>query len=144
MSRLTLSIEHWPIVVTTLEDGAADADYERYFQRFESLVLGRGQRFASLVDGSRATAPPSAAQRKMIADWEKAQLDRGVKFNVGVAMALSNPLVRGGLTALHWLFPPPTPTVVLPTFDEAYDWCVGRLAAHDIPTAHLARRVAAR
>ncbi len=144
MSSLTLSIENWPLVETTLRDGATDADYLAYFAKFEAQVLARRQRFASLVDGSTATHPPTAQQRKLIADWEKSQLERGVAFNVGVAMVLTNRIVRGGLTALHWLFPPPTPTVALGSYDEAFEWCLARLREYDVPTAHLRQVAAAR
>jgi hypothetical protein len=139
MSPLELSTEQWPLAITTLGNGVKDADYVAYFARFEAMVLARGHRFASLVDGSSATEAPTPAQRKMIAEWQQRQLALGSALNVGVAMVLPSRVVRGALTALHWLFPPPTPTVALATFDEGYEWCIGRLEASDVPVAHLAR-----
>lgn len=135
MSRLKLSTEYWPVVITTLQDGATDDDYDRYFADFRTNVLERRQRFASLVDASGVHVPPTAAQRKKIADWEKAESERGSRYNVGIAMVFTSRVVRGGLTALHWLFPPPTPTVTFGTRAEALVWCIEQLddAGVDIP-----------
>ncbi|MBC7173467.1 MAG: hypothetical protein H5U40_13590, partial [Polyangiaceae bacterium] len=137
MRSLLLSTEQWPLVITTMHDGVTDADYEAYFAEFEARVLSRGSHFASLVDASRLTEPPTAAQRKKIADWQEAELERGTQFNVCVAMVLTNRIVRGALTALHWVFPPPTPTTAISTYDEAHAWCLSRLERAGVPIAHL-------
>jgi hypothetical protein len=144
MSRLTLSTEHWPIVVTTLTNGATDQDYDAYFAAFGSKVLNRRQKFTSLVDVSGVSEPPTAAQRKKIADWQKAEVEIGTRYNVGIAMIFTSRVVRGALTALHWLFPPPTITVTFGTRLEAYDWCIERLDETGVPVPSNVRELAGR
>lgn len=139
MSSLTLTTEYWPILVTRLRDGATDADYARYFRDFPQAAFSSGERFASLVDASTLTEPPSAAQRKAIADWQKTEVTRGVVYNVGIAMVLTSRVVRGALTALHWLFPPPVQTVSVATFDEGYSWCVDALERDGVVLPSLVR-----
>jgi hypothetical protein len=144
MSRLSLSTEHWPIVVTTLGNGATDADYDVYFAEFRAKVLNRRQKFTSLVDVSGVTEAPSAAQRKKIADWQKAEEEVGSRYNVGIAMIFTSRVVRGALTALHWLFPPPTVTVTFGTRLEAYEWCIERLEETGVPIPPSVRDLAGR
>jgi hypothetical protein len=59
-------------------------------------------------------------------------------------MIFTNRVVRGALTALHWLFPPPTVTVTFGTRLEAYDWCIERLEETGVPVPQSVRELAGR
>src|SRR5690606_14889644 len=131
--------EHWPILVTRLRDGATDADFARYFEDFPRMAFGRRERFISLVAASAMTEPPSAAQRKAIADWQQSEIARGVQYNCGVAMVLTSRVVRLALTALQWLFPPRVKTMTFATFDEGYIWCVDELESVGVTVPRTVR-----
>ena len=46
---------------------------------------------------------------------------------VGNAFVISNPLVRGVLTAILWLQPLPSDYIVVGTLKEAEAWCMKKL-----------------
>jgi hypothetical protein len=144
MNRLELDIQHWPIVVTVVRNGASEEEYERYFIEFGRKVLDREQHFTSLCDSSSLSEPPGAAQRRKIAEWEIRESERGVRLNLGIAMVFTSRIARGALTALHWLVPPRTPTVVLATREEGFEWCLGKLDAARIAVPQSVRSLALR
>src|SRR5699024_5762891 len=112
--------EHWPIVITTLFDGMTDADCDAYIAEIHSKVITREEPIVCITDCSNLSRPPGAAQRKKLADWQKELVRQGHFYEIGTVTILNNPLVRGALTALHWLFPPRTPNPTVATWGEAY------------------------
>lgn len=124
---IELRVDLFPLVVTSLNGHISDAHYEAYFADFERVVAQK-RSFASMVDTTRLESVPSAAQRKRIADVQAGWMARhGADMGVGVALIVQNSLVRGAMTALHWLMPPPVPTQAFASEAQAIEYLVGCL-----------------
>ncbi len=70
----------------------------------------------------------NARKRRMFAEFQErtAPIDRA--HNAGSALVVPNGLVRGLVTAVHWLQPPVYPTVVVASRAEALRWTQRQLA----------------
>jgi hypothetical protein len=90
-------------------------------------ALKRGKRFA-LISDTIGSAPPDASERRLIADSFEQYEDLWKKHCVGGAAIVSSQLIRGAMTALQWLRPPPFPTANFATRDEAFAWAEQRLS----------------
>jgi hypothetical protein len=102
-----------------------DAAFRSYLHENDAL-LARRERYAIVVDASRSGVIDSA-QRKLQAEW-MLQHERELRlFCAGIAFVITNPLVRGALTAITWLSPLPMPSIVVDRRESAISWCRQRL-----------------
>lgn len=137
MERIKLSLEQWPLVVTTMWNDITDAEYEAFLRDVETRVMARRTPYASIVDASRQTKAPTATQRQRLVAWQRDTMPTAAANLVCVAIVIDNAFVRGAMTAVQWIFPPQSPTKAVATYDEALAYCIERLEAVGQPTAHL-------
>jgi hypothetical protein len=130
--RLHFDTKAAPVVVITLQDGWSAADLVWMFARFDEL-FARRERYVLVFDTSPAHNAPTATERKLIADWTKRTEPEVTRWSLGCAVVFKSALIRGSLTALHWVMPPARPLVFLPTAAEAGVWCMERLREASIP-----------
>lgn len=95
-------------------------EWSSLFTRMERLIV-RGQPFGVLVDARRGLGA-SAAHRKLAADFIKRN-DAGLRRHCrGVVTVSSSALVRGVITAIQWIAPPPFPDRVDSQIEPALRW----------------------
>ena len=98
----------------------ADDDFARYV---ESFVMLDGEAFAfgpapaGILCVDRENPMPNATWRREIA-----RASRTLRTRPIIAFASESPLVRGIVTAVNWIRPPPYEFSVVGTFDEAVSW----------------------
>jgi hypothetical protein len=141
----------WPLVVATISDGAG-ADSLEVFARYFDECFARGERFALIVDTRDVHHIPDALWRKRLAEWmnEPSFRQKNARLNVGSATILTSAPVRATLTALQWLWKPPSPQHYASDMRDAADWCMEKLRAGEVPIgarlavfhASLSRRAA--
>jgi hypothetical protein len=71
--------------------------------------------------------------------------DQSARLNAGTATVIASPLVRGILTAIHWLSPPPHPFLNVATVEDGLTFlntCAVR-AGMAVPVGMRAARVEA-
>lgn len=107
------------ITVTFTGEPVSDADL-REFVAGQRELLSRGTRLFSVTDATHAKALP-ASQRKILADWLQESEEATKSLVMGMAIVVSNPLVRGALTAVFWLRKPAVPTRLFATLPEALE-----------------------
>jgi hypothetical protein len=129
--KVVVDASRMPLVVQRFRQGFDDADVEHMFRQFEFLFLS-GRRYALLVYTDPGPKVMTARQRKMVADWGKAHIEQIRRVNVASAVVIESALVRGALTALTWLFEPPTPQKLVRTLREGLDFCVASLISADV------------
>lgn len=102
------------------------AGYEQMFDR--------EQKYALLTVMPVGGETPDARTRKLIADW--ASLPRSSRLTarlcVGAATLLTNPIFRGALTAMYWLYKPPCPQRASPNLEDALTWLTERCVAEKV------------
>lgn len=118
----TTNLERFPLVVVTfpprLDVAAADA-----FIEGQRAVLARRALHVNLYDASAVTSMPDAAMRRRLVEFTHESELASKRYNVASVLVVQSTVVRAGITAIHWLAPPPTPISMVPTFAEALRAC---------------------
>jgi len=126
MAAIDVDDTRWPLVVIRWPSGAiAETDVEEFLRRSVSH-LGRHERFASLHDGVRASGLDSKGRKRM-SDHVNANRELLKRWHVAAAIVSSSAMVRGVVTAVNWLSPPPFPQRQFATREEAEAWLRGML-----------------
>jgi hypothetical protein len=113
--------ESWPFVVSVMPAAPDEDFFLRYFER-QRAMFQRKERWVHLVDTRAVVKLPDPRVRHVITSHtdELTQLSR--QFNVGTAVVIAHALVRGIMTALHWVSPPRHPFSVVATPAEACEY----------------------
>jgi len=130
---------YFPLVVNTLPERIRAEHLPAFFAKSEA-ILRRGEAYVTISDTTLCRELPNAVVRRELADWSKEFEPLMKRHTVGSAIVITSPLVRGGLTALFWLAPPPYPQQVVATLPEAID-VVSRYytaAGHALPAGFRA------
>lgn len=118
MSAIVVDSSMWPLVRIVYPPSFDDADYRKLIARLNEL-LDRKQPFVLLQD-TRGGGTPNAVQRKLTTEWyveREAALKQYVR---GSAMIVQSAAVRGVITALLWVKPPPFAATTTATEGEAF------------------------
>lgn len=135
-----------PVVVIVCPERIDDVFVRALAHDFEPILCGDA-RYACITDTTRLLELPGPKQRKVLADWmNRTDVgDRQKVLNVGSSTLIQSAPMRAILTALYWLWTPPTPQHASRDVDDALDWCVSMLARDKVPLgtdeAHLRARV---
>jgi len=86
-----------------------------------------GEKSYQITDFTRMHTIPPATERKFAGDWMKRTVQLQRTASVGAANVTPSTILRGLVTAVHWLQPPPTPTVFVATRKEALAAALKRL-----------------
>ena len=114
----------WPIVLMEFpEKRVADSDFHQALNYIEHLMregAAAGEKSYQITDITRIQEIAPATQRKYAAEFVKrnAALSRLASF--GTASVTPSSILRGIMTAIFWISPPPTPAVFFATRGEAY------------------------
>jgi len=111
-----------PLIVVTSQGLITDAEFDVYLAELSDVAATVGRR-ALLFDATDAARPP-ASQRQKQAEWIKDHRSSGT---VAIAFVITNPIVRGALTAILWLQPMSTPYRVYGRRDDAERWLLEML-----------------
>lgn len=128
---IRFDVSAWPLVnveVSELsKEGIASltSEYDKVFARHE--------RFAALLNTEALQSIPSAAERKVINDWSAKNEHHMKRWNIGAATVVTSGPVRAAMTALTWVFRPPSPQYYASSALDGIDWCIGQLEEEGLP-----------
>jgi len=117
----------FPLLRIIYDGDTTEAEMRAYFDAYDA-VLARRQRYALLLDASRA-AVPSATMRRMKADFLRQRAGVMGALCLGGAYVITSPAIRGAMSAIFWLQPLAYPHTVVATPGDGERWCRERLAA---------------
>lgn len=120
------TLYYWPLVLVELRENLDDEGVDRVIETMEA-AYARKETFIVIVDASALSRPPNTTQRQRLAAYGAANEHRSIRYAEGTAYAITSGLVRGALTAMQWIFRPPTASMNLKSRHEAVDWCVNTL-----------------
>jgi hypothetical protein len=130
-SRLRRVVEtdlsRWPLVITRLAGKLTLEDAE-IVVRESTAVLKRFEAHASIFDCSGVLELPDAVVRKRFGEFTGWSAPLSKKSTVCTGLVIQRVVLRGALTAIHWIGRPVTPTRVFSTHAEAEGWCTDELA----------------
>jgi hypothetical protein len=120
----------WPLVRFTSRGTADEGNFDTYLRSYDR-VLAHGQRYVAIFDASEAK-PLEVGQMKAQAAWIRANAQRLIELNLGIAFVIPSPMIRGVLKAVLWLQPLPQPYTVVGSYDDAYRWVETKARLGDI------------
>jgi hypothetical protein len=124
----------WPLVVATCPKDVELVEVVALRRAFDGW-FARQQRFALITDTRPARRLPSAKWRRDLTNWmnDPVVMANVVRYNVASATIFGSTLIRGGFTALTWLWKPPQPQLAASTMREAVEWCCLLLDRAEVP-----------
>jgi hypothetical protein len=120
----------WPLVVIRYNGPRTDADWHAMFAAYDR-IHARRERFATINDTTNAPLP-SAVERAMIGEHAKGHDDATRRYLVATCMVIENAIMRGALTAIHWVYKPHYNLFICATLREAYVVAARQLQAEGI------------
>ncbi len=118
--RLELNLSRWPVIEVTNPKTFANHEWDELINQIVR-VLKCDLPFA-MINDVRVGPPPSAQQRKAISTMYQENITLVKKNWLGTAVITSSSLVKGAVTALNWLMPPPHPVKVCASYQEGEQW----------------------
>jgi len=117
----------WPLVyVRYPSNGLNDQGLEVFLERVMSY-LRRRDRFACLIDCRGMTIAHTANQRRRIAEWlAEPELQRLSPDAIAIAVLFRSALIRGALTAVNWIKPPPAAVKAFGSVADRAPWLLQR------------------
>jgi hypothetical protein len=131
MSRVTVDLSRFPLLVQTMHFGYTQEDMAQALQRYVPLWEG-SRPFALAVWNEPGVAVPDAQMRKMIASVQTRYAEGIRRNNLVTAIVMHQVSYRAALTALNWLFPPISPQYTCASAVEAVEHCCAVLTRHGI------------
>lgn len=128
----------FPLVFSAFPTRFEDHDIDRYLDAFRA-IHDRGEPFLHLSDLCRAGSMSSSLMRKKAARFVEEEGERSRRLCLGSAQIADNALIRGAMTAIYWLSPPPYPSAVVSSLDEGIAFLQGRAQEEglDVPIEAL-------
>lgn len=120
MREPTVDDRFFPLVVNTIPEKLDVAHLPAFFAKTQA-ILERREPYITISDVTRTRELPTAVVRRQLADWSTRYDAMMKQYAMGTAIVIESAMIRGGLTALFWLAPPPYPQQVVATLAEAVD-----------------------
>jgi hypothetical protein len=125
MGKITIVEDETGLVTVTFVGAVDDEAFTGYLDTLSKKVA-RTRPYAVILDATEAERP-TALQRKRQAEWIGRHQTQLATFCMGTAYVIGSPLIRGALTAILWVQPPPNPHTVVGTLEEATRWARAQL-----------------
>jgi hypothetical protein len=121
-----LDLSRWPLVNIAFKPRATEEEIARLFKNIEVVLRARQGPFVAVVD-ARGTREISARHRKIVADHLAQNTDLYRHRCAGHAFVFEGTALRGALTAIFWMTPPPYPYRIFPDVPTAERWALDQL-----------------
>jgi hypothetical protein len=125
MATIVFDTRHLPLLISRFPSTWDERELDAYFSAFVALH-DRGQPFVHISDISLAENMSKAGMRKKAGDFMAAERERSARLCKGAVQVAPGAVVRGAITAIQWVTPPPYPHAAVATWDEALPWVKAR------------------
>jgi len=123
----------WPLLYVRFPSKPLnDEGFEYFIERYTAMVERR-QPFATILDSRGPATAITANQRKRLTDWFDVTGELAEEYHFGIALLLSNTLIRGALRAVTWVKPVPVPIKPFESIADASAWVRELFAEQRIP-----------
>ena len=112
----------WPLLYVRFPSKPlSDEGFEYFIERYTATVERRIP-FATILDSRGLTTAITANQRKRLTEWFDVTGDLAGEHHFGIAVLISNALIRGALKAVTWVKPIPVPIKPFGSIADASTW----------------------
>lgn len=123
----------WPLLYVRFPSKPLnDAGFEHFISRYTDMVERR-MRFATILDSRGLSTAITAQQRKRLTEWFEVTGPLAGEYHFGIAVLMSNAIIRGALKAVTWLAPIPVPIKPFASVSESAPWIREIFAEQRIP-----------
>lgn len=122
---------HAPVYIWTFPGSATDEEIVTGCEARERWAKFSRHPCAWVVDVRELLRVPPA-QRKLFAAHLKRFEAHDIKYNCGSAIVLSNPWLRGVVSAIFMLAPPKFPNRTFPTIDDGLRWATEQMKKREV------------
>ena len=123
----------WPLLYVRFPSKPlSDEGFEYFIERYTATVERRIP-FATILDSRGLTTAITAHQRKRLTEWFDVTGDLAGEHHFGIAVLISNALIRGALKAVTWVKPIPVPIKPFGSIADAAPWVREIFAEQRIP-----------
>ena len=123
----------WPLLYVRFPSKPlSDEGFEYFIERYTGVVERR-RPFATILDSRGLTTAITAHQRKRLTKWFDVTGDLAGEHHFGIAVLISNALIRGALKAVTWVKPIPVPVQPFSSIADASPWIREIFAEQRIP-----------
>jgi hypothetical protein len=134
---LRITTSDWPVMLMEFPEkvvpDSALHSCLAYFEQLLKRAKGAGEKTYTITDLSRMYHLAPASQRKYVAEWMASTLPLQRIASLGGANITPSTILRGLITAIYWVSPPPMPSVFVATRREAYAEAVKAFDAAGVP-----------
>jgi hypothetical protein len=128
---IEVSTARWPLIQVRFVGHFDEATFDTYLEDLTRAITTRQGPRVMLMDATHCGYVSSYA-RKRQAEWMRAHDALTRSATLGIAFALTAPLVRGALTAILWLEPLSCPYAVVGDEATAMARCRNWLEPHGL------------
>jgi len=123
----------WPLLYVRFPSiPLSDEGFEYFIERYTTTVERRIP-FATILDSRGLTTAITANQRKRLTEWFDVTGDLAGEHHFGIAVLISNAIIRGALKAVTWVRPIPVPIKPFGSIADASTWVREIFAEQRIP-----------
>ena len=124
-SRIIADYDHWPLAVWRFDDdNYTDDEVMRWLTEDVGKALQRNEPFGVIQDMKETLS--TISQRSMAAKFVKENREPFQNL-LAAAYVVDSRAVRGIITAIFWMVPPPYPYKVFAKVGDAIDWVSAQL-----------------
>jgi hypothetical protein len=125
-------VDLWPVVLVEAPVNPTLESVEWFCAR-QDEYLARRQRFGTIHDMRPMRGMLDARARKVMGEWMKTHEADLRRWHVASATVTDSGLIRGVITAVHWISKPPSPDLATGSMRTAFDFVVGHLEREGVP-----------
>jgi hypothetical protein len=123
----------WPLLYVRFPSKPLSDDGFEYFIARYTGVVERRVRFATILDSRGLTTAITAHQRRRLTEWFDVTGDLAGEHHFGIAVLISNAIIRGALKAVTWVKPIPVPIEPFGSIADAAPWLRKIFAEEKLP-----------
>jgi hypothetical protein len=137
-NSFTVDSTLWPLVVVHLpRESVTDEEIERFVEA-ERVILNRRERYVAITDATKCFLFPPRQRRRMSSFLQETN-EASRHLCAGLAVVMANPLLRGGMTAVFWMYQPSYSIKTFETVAGAADFLTQAAALAGLELSSAAR-----
>lgn len=112
----------WPLLYVRFPSKPLSDEGFEFFITSYTATVERRIAFATILDSRGLSTAITAQQRKRLTEWFDVTGDLAGQHHFGIAVLMSNPIIRGALKAVTWVKPIPVPIKPFGSIADAAPW----------------------
>ena len=123
----------WPLAYVRFPSKPlSNEGFECFITRYTAMVERRVP-FATILDSRGLSTAITAQQRKRLSEWFEVTGPLAGEHHVGIAVLMSNAIIRGALKAVTWVAPIPVPVMPFASVSDSASWIRAIFSEQGIP-----------